>query len=62
MGGDKRTHVRHSDEIKQIAINRWKEGLSLGEISKLLDVPKGTVQRWVENFKIRGKVIVTLAE
>ena len=60
MEEGKRPHIRHSDEIKQIAVNRWKEGHSLGEIASILEVPKGTVQLWVKNFKDRGKVICFL--
>ena len=50
---------RYSDDLKERAVARWKEGFSYGDLSELLDVPRPTIQKWIENFRSRGKVTIS---
>jgi hypothetical protein len=41
--------------LKTKALNLRKRGLSLSEISGLIDIPKNTIQGWVKNVKLTKK-------
>lgn len=50
----------HSKATKSRAIRLRKKGLSLSEISKLLSVPKNTIQSWVVAIKLSKKQLERL--
>lgn len=51
MGGK-----NYSEDLKKAVISAHKKGLSYGQISKLMEIPRSTVSTMVKNHKMRGTV------